>query len=100
MRTIRRCVTGGLATVAAAAIGIGAAPSAAADCQGSGAATVCAQGTVTAADPTSPTSGPYYPYDCQDDYLCYNGPNSMLYGGYPGGCVNAYGTYQNCAIRR
>lgn len=86
---------------AAAAIGIGAAPPAGADCQGSGEVTVCAQGRVSGGgDSADSASGPYYPYDCQDDWLCSNGPDSLLYGGYGGGCTTPYGTYQNCNVRR
>jgi hypothetical protein len=65
--------------VAVAAIGIGIAPSAAADtanCQQIGAATVCGQGNIRGgaqyAGPSGPGSGP------------------------SGGCTNAYGAYQNC----
>ena len=65
--------------VAVAAIGIGVAPSAAADpssCQQVGAATVCGQGNVR--------GGPQY-----------TGPSGPALG-TSGGCTNVYGGYRNC----
>jgi hypothetical protein len=76
--------TTGLAALAigAAAIAISTAPPASADssksCQTSGAATVCAQGSVS------------------------GGGQPVVPGGevvWPVGCTTPYGTYQNCAVQ-
>jgi hypothetical protein len=98
MRSARRYVLGGFIAVATAAVGISVASPAQADCQDSGGVTVCAQGSVTGGGQSADSSGPYMPYDCQDDWLCSNGPDSLVYGGN-GGCTTPYGTYQNCAVQ-
>ena len=77
--------------IGAAAIATSMAPPAAADpfknCQTTGAATVCAQGSVGGGGGQSPdSSGPYFR------------PDSLFYG-YGGGCTTPYGTYQNCAVQ-
>jgi hypothetical protein len=97
MRATRRYLVGCVLTVAALAIGITVAPVAEADCIDAGAATVCAQGSVSGQS-TGSSSGPYFPYDCQDDWSCSNGPDSLFYG-YGGLCETPYGTYQNCAVQ-
>lgn len=45
------------------------APSASADCNNAGYATVCAQGTVTGGSP-APVQGPVYPGYCADPWYC------------------------------
>lgn len=45
------------------------APSASADCNNTGYATVCAQGTVTGGS-TQPVAGPVYPGYCADPWYC------------------------------
>lgn len=57
---------------APAVLGLVAAAPATASCTTSGNATVCAQGDVRGAD-TGPSSGPYDPYPCADDWLCADG---------------------------
>jgi hypothetical protein len=85
----------GLVAVAAT-IGIVAAPSAAAECNSSGGATVCAQGDVRGGSGGGSTTGAYYPYPCEDDWLCGDGELSVIldppsigggpiWGGGPGG---------------
>ncbi|MDT5130686.1 MAG: hypothetical protein QOH54_6330 [Mycobacterium sp.] len=61
------CVLG---PAAAIAVGIVLAPTAAAGCNSSGAATVCAQGEVRGGPGPTPVST-YDPYQCSDPYLCY-----------------------------
>jgi hypothetical protein len=66
--------------IGAAAIGIGIAPSAAADpnnCQNVGGATVCGQGNVRGGNQSA-------------------APNGAAGAPGGGGCLNAYGTYQSC----
>src|ERR1700756_691507 len=58
---------------APAVFGLIVAPPATADCSSSGYATVCAQGDVRGGDGGSTVSGPVYPYDCADDWLCNDG---------------------------
>ena len=54
----------------AIAVGVVVAPPAAAECNASGAATVCAQGEVRGG--SGPAAGSTYdPYQCSDPYLCY-----------------------------
>jgi hypothetical protein len=55
------------------------APSAAADCNSSGYATVCAQGDVRGGSGGGgASSGPYYPYPCEDDWACGDGELSVI----------------------
>ena len=72
-------------TIGAAALGVGIAPTAAADptnCQTVGATTVCGQGDVrSGGEPVGP-------------------PNVSAPGPVGGGCQNPYGGYQNCNISR
>jgi hypothetical protein len=80
MRTTPRYLMIGLGAVAA--IGISGAPAAAeSSCQDSGQVTVCAQGTVGTGDPA-----PEVPFGPLPDVNDLNDT----------GCVNQYGTYQNC----
>jgi hypothetical protein len=73
-------------TAAAAAAGLLAAPQAAAECTSSGGVTICAQGNVTGASGVPSSSGPYYPYPCEDDWLCDDGGVSLVIDpGPPGG---------------
>jgi hypothetical protein len=51
-------------------VGIVVAPVASADCTSAGAATVCAQGTVTGGGPDAPQAGPAYPGYCADPWYC------------------------------
>ena len=98
MRATRRCLIGFVVAVAATIIGIVVAPSASADCVDSGNVTVCAQGEVRDGGPSAGSStGPYYPYDCQDDWMCSSGAGVPFYGG---GCTTPYGTYQNCIVQQ
>ena len=62
-------MTGGSLTVTA--------PPAFADCNSSGGVTVCAQGTVDGPSGQPGPSGPYYPYPCDDDWLCDDGGVSI-----------------------
>ena len=80
-----------LSTAAGAFSAIDAAPPAAADCVYSGGATICSQGEVRGANrppapsSTSGTSGtPYYPYPCEDDWLCGDGGVTLVLGGGDG----------------
>ena len=78
MKATRRCLIG--LVVALAAIGMSGAPLAAADtvtCLQNGVTTVCGQGGV------SGIPGHY---------------GVLAPGG--GGCINPYGTYQNCAVQQ
>jgi len=77
----QRYLVGGL-LAAAAASGIVVAPTASAECQYSGGATVCAQGSVRGGGQPAPsTGGLYYPYPCQDDWLCGDGGVTLVFGG-------------------
>jgi hypothetical protein len=58
---------------APAVFGLIVATPATADCSSSGYATVCAQGDVRGGGGGSTVSGPVYPYDCADDWLCNDG---------------------------
>lgn len=53
-------------------------PVAAADCTTSGGVTVCAQGTVSGPSGGPSSSGPYYPYPCDYDWLCDDGGVSIV----------------------
>jgi hypothetical protein len=80
MSARRRCLIGALAGVAVAAIGMGGAPLAAADpsnCQKVGATIVCGQ----------------------DGVIGIPGHLGVM-APFGSGCINPYGTYQNCAIQR
>ena len=79
MGVIRRCLIGTLVAVAAAAVGMSGAPSAAADpsnCQQVGATIVCGQGGVSGIP----------------------GHNGVM-APFGRGCINPYGTYQNCTVQ-
>jgi len=54
------------------AIGLVSASPAAADCTSSSGVTLCSQGDVRGSNTGDGPSGagPYYPYPCEDDYLC------------------------------
>jgi hypothetical protein len=66
-------------------IGLASAPSAVADCVYSGGATICSQGEVRGASGAPGPSGPYYPYPCEDDWMCGDGGVSVIVGGGGGG---------------
>lgn len=63
------CYLTPLLAVAASAVGIVVAPTAAAGCSTSGASTICSQGEVRGGPGPSPVST-YDPYQCSDPYLC------------------------------
>jgi hypothetical protein len=87
MRLAKRFVVTGLAT-AAASVGFGTAvaPPASADCVYSGGATICSQGEVRGASGAPGPSTPYYPYPCEDDWMCGDGGVSIIVDpGPPGG---------------
>ena len=66
-----------LLAAAATAVGIAAAPPAAADCIDGGGVIVCSQGDARVSNRTSlPAAEPYVPYPCELDWLCDQG-NSM-----------------------
>jgi hypothetical protein len=77
--------------IVAAGAGLGAvtAPQARADCTYSGGVTICAQRDVQGVSGApAPSSGPYYPYPCEDDWLCDDGGVSIILappGGDSGG---------------
>src|ERR1051325_6539844 len=72
VRLTLRCLILGVATASIpAAVGISA-PPARADCNNTGYATVCAQGTVTGGS-TAPVQGPVYPGYCADPWYCSDG---------------------------
>jgi hypothetical protein len=54
-------------------IAVTVASPASADCSNSGAATVCAQGTVRGGGPDAPIAGPAYPGYCADPWYCDDG---------------------------
>lgn len=54
------------------------APPALAECTSSGGVTICAQGTVSGQSNVPSSSGPYYPYPCEDDWLCDDGGVSII----------------------
>ena len=77
-------VAAGLGMAAAtAAIGVGFASPAGAECTYSGGATVCAQGDVRGPSGAPDVSGPVYPYPCEYDWLCYDGDVDLVFGGSP-----------------
>lgn len=67
-----------------AAFGLITAPPAVADCNSSGYATVCAQGDVRGGS-SAPVTGPAYPYDCADDWMCNDGVDIVWGPVWPGG---------------
>jgi hypothetical protein len=73
----KRFLVSGLVTAASAA-GLAASPTAAADCTSSGGITICAQGNVTGPSGVPTSSSPYYPYPCDDDWLCDDGGVSLV----------------------
>lgn len=84
----KRYLVPGLAAAAAAA-GLLAAPQAGAECTSSGGVTICAQGNVTGPSNVPQPSGPYYPYPCEDDWLCDDGGLSVIVDpGPPGGGID------------
>ncbi len=86
MKAKQPYLIGGLVTAAAAVVGVIVAPTAVAECQSSGGATVCAQGSVRGSGQPAPsTGGVYYPYPCQDDWLCGDGGVTLVFGGGDGG---------------
>ncbi|MDH6245786.1 hypothetical protein M2432_003439 [Mycobacterium sp. OTB74] len=70
MRLKRSCLSSVL-VLAFTVGGIEVASPAAADCDGNGVATVCAQGDVRGGGPTPPTAG--YPSYCADPWYCDDG---------------------------
>lgn len=63
-------------------------PIAVADCTTSGGVTVCAQGTVSGPSGAPSSSGPYYPYPCEYDWLCDDGGVSIIVDPGPGGGID------------
>jgi hypothetical protein len=93
VQTNRLLIAIGATTVVVSMGSVLDAPSASGDCSNSNGVTVCAQGEVRGGGGgTGPTgsSGPYYPYPCEDDYLCDDGGVSIVLNpgrpdiGYPG----------------
>lgn len=74
---LRQHVTLALLT-ASAAVGLIAAPSAVADCQSSGASSVCAQGSVRGGGVDAPSAG--RTYDCEDYYWACGDSASVQVG--------------------
>ena len=72
MRRSERYLIAGLSLMAVP-FGIATATPASADCANAGAATVCAQGTVSGGGPTAPQAGPAYPSYCADPWYCDDG---------------------------
>lgn len=64
------------------ALAICTAPAASAECTYTSGVTICAQGNVEggSSEPVA-SSGPYYPYPCEDDWLCDDGGVSIAVGG-------------------
>src|ERR1700739_2994806 len=80
MRATRRCLVRVLVAVAVAAVGMSGVPLAAAEpfnCQQVGAPTVCGQRGISGIQGHNGVMAPFGP-----------------------GCINAYGTYQNCAVQQ
>jgi hypothetical protein len=84
------CYLTPLLAATAFAVGNLAAPTAAADCNTSGYATVCSQGEVRGGSGPAPVTA-YDPYQCSDPYLCYYDAYDPLividpdWGNRPGG---------------
>jgi hypothetical protein len=83
MKLTQRYLIPALVT-APAVFGVAVAPSANADCNSSGYATVCAQGDVRGGSGAT-VSGPAYPYPCEDDWLCSDGVDLAFGPIWPGG---------------
>ena len=78
MLNFKRCLIAGLLLAVAGGGLTVTAPPAFADCSSSGGVTICAQGTVDGpSGQPGPSSGPYYPYPCEDDWLCDDGGISI-----------------------
>jgi hypothetical protein len=77
MRVAHLYLVPGLA-IGAAAVGIGLSAPAGADCTYGGGATVCAQGEVRGGGGAPSGAMPYYPYPCEDDWLCDDGGISVI----------------------
>jgi hypothetical protein len=85
---MKRYVTAGVLLAGAAAAMI-AAPPAGAECTTTGGVTICAQGSVSGQSNVPSSSGPYYPYPCEDDWLCDDGGLSVIVDpGPPGGGID------------
>jgi hypothetical protein len=81
MRVAQRYLISGLAAAAGGVgIGIAVAPVAAAECTSAGGATICAQGEVRGGGGGEVSTGPYYPYPCEDDWLCNDGGVDIVFG--------------------
>ena len=75
-----------LAVVAAvAAAMVVTAPPAGAECTSTNGVTICAQGTVSGQSNVPSSSGPYYPYPCEEDWLCDDGGLSIIVDPRPPG---------------
>ena len=70
---------------APAAFGLITAPTAVADCNSAGYATVCAQGDIRGGGGGATVAGPVYPYPCDDDWLCSDGVDIVWGPIWPGG---------------
>jgi hypothetical protein len=75
---LTRLLIPGLAASAAAVALLAEAPPASAECSYSGGVTICAQGNVNGPSNVPTSSGPYYPYPCEDDWLCDDGGVSII----------------------
>ena len=73
-----RFILPGAAVMAAPVIAVVVAPPAAADCESAGGVTICAQGSVESDINVGGASGPYYPYPCEDDWLCSDGGLDLI----------------------
>jgi hypothetical protein len=88
MAAVQRYLIPGLAIAATGlGIGIAAASPAAAECANAGGATICSQGDVRSSGGSGAGStGAWYPYPCEDDWLCDGGELSVIVDpGPPGG---------------
>lgn len=93
MRSVNPAPRRPLISVPLVAAAIGAAvltaPPAVADCTSSGGVTVCAQGSVSGPTGVPQSSGPYYPYPCDYDWLCDDGGVSIVIDpGRPSGGID------------
>ncbi len=84
----------GFAVVSSA---LAVAPTAAADCTSASGTTICSQGDVRGADTGDGPSGagPYMPYPCEYDYLCYGNNWGMVLDLDPGPGIGLPGTPGN-----
>lgn len=80
MFATRRSVTIVVATAITPIAYLITAPTADADCTGSGGVTVCAQGEVRGSSGGSGggSASPWYPYPCEYDYYCDDGGLSVI----------------------